>query len=198
MYKKIIKKLCITFNKDYWNDINNMNNIYVLNNDYYEDNNIHITSYMQSINYYYKNNYEDSNIMLEELNKLNKINKNKMNILLVHSPICLNDDNIKEVIKKYDLVLSGHMHNGLVIPYLDEKIKGNTGFISPNKSLFPKMSRGYIKGNNLIIISSGINKIHTKKLFFMNPLNLLFSIGYSIIDIKNKKCKFTTSYKYTK
>ena len=36
--------------------------------------------------------------------------------------------------KKVNLILSGHMHNGLILKKFDKR--GNVGFISPHKKLF--------------------------------------------------------------
>jgi len=92
-----------------------------------------------------------------------KTNKKHYNILLCHSPINISR---KEIIKDIDvdLVLCGHMHGGLVPNFLKPLLK-NIGFISPQKTLFPKCAYGNIKiDNKNIIITSGI-KVMSKSSF---------------------------------
>lgn len=197
-YRKEKKKYLTEFNEKYWNSINKLKNITIVNNSVYENKDLFVYGYTPSINYYYPK--EDKYQMLKELNLLDVSStaSNKLNICLIHSPMYLDDFKLKDKIKNYDLILSGHMHNGLVPPILDEIFKSTRGIISRDLKLFPKMSRGYIKENNLIIISPGINKINSYVLFMFNWINIFFPIGYNIINVKNKKCKFTTLYKYTK
>lgn len=66
------------------------------------------------------------------------------------------------------MILSGHMHNGLVFNFLDKLIKNNYGFISPNRKLFPNNARGIIKhkNNRFNIISGGIIKFQWCSRFF--------------------------------
>lgn len=194
MYINLHNKPVYSFNKIFWDSINKLDNIYVLDNKDYMDNNIFIKGYTQSIDYYYKNKYEDKNIMMNELNKINidKSPDNKLKLCLIHSPVRLNDKDIMLKLKNY-VVLSGHMHNGLILPLFDELFKGNRGVISPNKRLFPNMARGY---KNNVLISSGINKLHSKRIYILNIFNSLFPKNINVINIKNKKCKFSMTYKY--
>ena len=81
---------------------------------------------------------------------------NKLNVLLMHSPILIGEKTIKKELSKYDIVLSGHMHNGVVPPILDELFDNNIGIIAPNKKVFPKYARGIIKKDNITVISGGV------------------------------------------
>ena len=57
---------------------------------------------------------------------------------------------------KFDLVLTGHTHNGLT-PHF---IPGNFGFIQADHGLFAKIARNSFKcGNSEVIISGGITKL---------------------------------------
>lgn len=194
------KDIIYFYNDKFWNDINNIDRVYVLNNSYYSDGIIYVYGYTQSFDYYYKYNYEDNKQMLKEIDelKINNTPNDKLKICLVHSPICLTDNEISDKLKNYDLILSGHMHNGLMLPIIDEIFKNNRGIISPNKRLFPVLSRGIIESNNVIIISSGITKLSKKSTSFISWLNMLFPIGINMLKITNKKCRLTTSYKYHK
>jgi len=119
---------------------------------------------------YYHNpkNEESSNILIEDFNKnINKIDNNKLNILLCHSPIkILTKEVIKNIenLKNIDIVLSGHMHNGMIPNILDKVFPKNKGLIAPNRTLYPDNARGIKKitvDNKKItlLISGGITKI---------------------------------------
>lgn len=85
----------------------------------------------------------------------------KFNILLAHNPL---------FIKQYskwgaDLVLSGHMHGGIIrIPII------NVGIASPEKGVFPKYDAGkFKKGNTTMIVNRGIGTSSIGLRIFNNP-----------------------------
>ena len=132
-------------------------------------------------NYYYnKNKKEDINILKEEFNKIKIKNNNDFNILLVHSPRLINKlENIN-----FDLILSGHTHNGLFPTSLENKFKNNYGLISPRKILFPNYTRGKLNYDKSIhIISGGITKLSKTSRLFSN-FNFLFKSHIEYIKIK--------------
>ena len=147
----------------YFKDLK-IDNLYVLNNSYYIDKKVVINGYNMPRDYYYNSPQgEDAKAMYQDLLK----NKDKLyfsdklfNISLIHSPINLLDKDVSNYLKKCDLILCGHMHNGLVFKWLDKLIKNNYGLVSPSKGFFPNMARGYKKvGDSNIIISGGITKL---------------------------------------
>ena len=79
--------------------------------------------------------------------KLGKIDKTKYNILVAHNPL----EFASYVQTEYDLVLSGHIHGGVImIPLLG-------AVLSPNYTLFPKYYNGiYKKNDTTMIVSRGI------------------------------------------
>lgn len=180
-----------------WNIIKNIKNVYLLDNRGLKLNELYFYGFTQSSKYYSKNKKEDYKIMLEEINKYKILNipKNCFNILLMHSPICLKENKVENKLKKYDLILCGHMHNGIVPPIFDELIKNNIGLVAPNKSLFPKNARGIIKKDNIIIISSGINKLSRSVNFFIRIFNFIFPLGINYVILSNNK-EYKTSIKY--
>ncbi len=187
------KKYSKYYDYEFYNKINKLNNVYLLNNNSKIINDIYFYGYTQSFEYYYDNKLEDVNLMKLEIDKYDVSNtpKNKFNILLMHSPIHVDNKDIKSKLDNYDLILSGHMHNGVVLPIIDEIFKNNRGIIAPNKRLFPKNARGIIKDNNIIVISSGITKIAKYRF-----LDLFFPIGINYIVLTNKDNDFKTTYKY--
>ena len=89
-------------------------------------------------------------------------------ILVAHNPIFF---------KAYsewgaDLVLSGHLHGGIVrLPFVG-------GVVSPQVSFFPKYDKGmFTKGKSTLIVSAGLGK-HTIPIRLWNPAELV------VIDLK--------------
>lgn len=89
--------------------------------------------------------------------------KNQFQILIAHNP-----DYFEEYVKwGADLVVSGHVHGGLMkLPVLG-------GVISPKLTLFPKYDGGkYEKGNTTMILSRGLGT-HTLPIRIFNPGELV-------------------------
>ena len=120
------------------------------------------------------------------------MNPDKYNILLCHSPVNVLDDEVLEktkLLSNIDLILSGHMHNGMVPPILEKIWKGNSGIITPSKKLYPKAktTRGIIKKQNkVLIISGGITKLSFSSPEILHPFNEFYPMNMEIIDIEKK------------
>lgn len=186
------------FDNDFWDKISKIENVYLLNNNCKSFKDVYFYGFTQSFNYYYEYMNENKDLMLKEINEYGVCDRlpNKFRVLLMHSPICVNDDKIKEKLNNYDLILSGHMHNGVVPPVLDEIFDNNVGIISPGKKLFPKNARGIIKKDNIIVISSGITKLSKSAGKLFNRLNFLFPIGINYIEVTNEFVEYKKSIKY--
>ena len=92
-------------------------------------------------------------------NSLGECNKDEYNILLAHNPLFF-DSYVKW---GADLILSGHIHGGIVrLPYIG-------GLLSPERKFFPKYSHGqYDKRESSIIVNRGLGtKILMPRIF--NP-----------------------------
>lgn len=185
----------IILEEDYkfFNKLNDINNIYVLNNQSYEDENVFISGFTLPTNYYYNiEKHEDEDALLETLqnnfNLVTNLPKKKYKVALIHSPILLSEKKVIEKLKEYDLVLSGHMHNGLIPRILDKIIKNNYGLISPDKRLFAKNTRGKIKTKYYtIIITGGITKLSPSSTKILSKLNELYPISINKITVKGEK-----------
>ena len=87
----------------------------------------------------------------------------KYQILLAHNPVFM------DTYKTWgaDLILSGHLHGGVV------RIPKVGGIITPQFSLFPKYSGELtVEGETSIVVSKGLGT-HTIKVRFMNPAELI-------------------------
>lgn len=113
----------------------------------------------------------------------NKFDKKSFNIVLTHSPISIleySKINNKCVIDNTDLVVSGHMHNGLVPIFLQKFLKGR-GFVGPFKKLFINYCYGIYKvANTTFIINGAINTYVKNKV-----INSLFSAKATLIKISS-------------
>lgn len=110
-----------------------------------------------------------------------KMDEDKMNILLYHAP-----ENMQKRDNRYDLLLTGHMHNGILPNFLDQIIPGNRGLIAPISGLFPAYARGRYKvsENTTGIIASPITTITGLNEFKL--VRTLYKPGIQYVKIKRK------------
>ncbi len=95
--------------------------------------------------------------------KLGKIDDSYFNILLAHNPMYFD----KYAKWKPDLVLSGHVHGGLVrLPFIG-------GVIAPNMQLFPEYDGGrFTEGSSTMLLSRGLG-FHSVEFRMWNPGELV-------------------------
>lgn len=163
-------------NKQFFNKVSNIDNLYLLDNTNIIIDNINFIGLTHPIEFYFNesNNLEKFNNNIEKL----KTYKKYYNTLLCHSPVNVVNSN---KLNNIDLVLCGHMHGGVVPNFMRIFFK-NTGFINPDLRLFPKNVYGNIKRNNTnIIITSGIRVLPFKLI------NKLFNPEVVKINLTNKK-----------
>lgn len=173
-------------NNKWFLKLNNLKNVFVLDNEQLIDNNITFTGYTLAIEDKY---YDNPDRFLNDLKKLNfNLNKENYNILLCHSPQCIsNNKNIlnNKFIKEQDLILCGHMHNGMVPSFLDKIFRCNRGFIGPGIKILPKFARGLIRFNKTnLIISKGILKLSKHAPNILKFFNVFYPFEIEIIKIK--------------
>ena len=192
------------FDTKLYKNINNIKNVYLLDNNFYEDDNVFVVGYIQSYEYYHssknKTLIEDKDIMLKELKELHKkidLNSKKVNLLLVHSPVCINEPDIKKETEKYDYIISGHMHNGCVPPILYELWNSTRGIIAPSSKLFPKNERNTLrKKGDKLLVNGPLTMFHECVGVF-ERFNFLFPSYLSILNLTNDT-KFNTDKICTK
>lgn len=127
-----------------------------------EDANICITGLDLPLWYYRKTFLELLDVENLEV-FIGKADTDKFNILLAHDP---------DHFKAYagwgaDLVLSGHVHGGIV------GLGGNRGLISPKIRLFPRFCAGrYVLGSASMLVSRGLGN-HTINFRLNNPPEMM-------------------------
>lgn len=179
----------------YWHKmIKNNNNlkIHLLDNEIYETSNYRIIGYNQSRNYYIKQ--ENGDVLIKEMNEnFNDLKEDKYTILMCHSPLKINEKTLEQIkiINSVDLILSGHMHDGLLFPFF-KKLPTTIGLVSPEKKLFPANTRGrkeLIINNKkiVLIITGGIMKFSSTAPKFLQKLNPLYHNDMDIIEFDNVK-----------
>lgn len=207
-YKLVNNKIIFDYPKEFWDKVEKIPNVYLLNNKIYANSEIEFFGYCQPKDFYWSNIKEEKNekVILDDLNdkeiflKESKVPK----IGLIHAPSCMKHQKIVEKLKNFDIILSGHMHNGCVFPGIDELWKSDKGFISASKKLFPSNCRGRIIKNNKdritnIIISGGITIFSKCTPILLHPFNIIYPYHINQIIITNdKNLVKERTYKYEK
>lgn len=153
-----------------------ISNFYLLNETEITLNGITFFDFFLPLSYYVNKEHKEDLSLFYEYNKKRKRPKDdNFHILLCHSPNFLHQVNLNDI----DLIISGHMHHGLVPNILDHLWKSDQGLIGPHRQLFPRYTRGMVYYPTPHLISGGINKI-------VYPKNTLFSPHIEYITLKNK------------
>ena len=179
------KKRDYYLDKKWINELKKINNLFYLNNDYYEDDNTRFIGYVPPFRYYDKYN-EDKSLLIKDYKNKIKVDDDKYNIILFHSPIHILNDNI---IDNINLILSGHMHNGLTPNFIDKLWKSNTGLVGPHNTFFPKNARGIKKKiidekEVYMVISGGVTKVHEVSAKIFHFLDKFYMPEIDYITLK--------------
>ena len=108
--------------------------------------------------------FRKTNVFIEQIEeRIGKADSSKYQILLAHNPIYA--DTYLEW--GADLILSGHLHGGIV------RLPGLGGVITPQFRLFPKYSGELtVKEGKSVVVSKGLGT-HTIKIRFLNPAEMV-------------------------
>ena len=184
----------------FFNKLNELKNIYILDNDCYKDEFIYISGITLPNNYYYNITHEESSeVLVKHLTNnrklISKLPRELPKVILIHSPIKLTNKEVLNKLKEYDLILSGHTHNGMVPGILKSLFPKNKGLIAPNKTLFPEIAKGKIEVNQdnkkiTIIINGAITKLSSKSSKILSKLNIVYPISINKIIITKKRGKY--------
>ena len=184
----------------FFNKLNELKNIYILDNDCYKDEFIYISGLTLPNNYYYNITHEESSeVLVKHLTNnrklISKLPRELPKVILIHSPIKLTNKEVLNKLKEYDLILSGHTHNGMVPGILKSLFPKNKGLIAPNKTLFPEIAKGKIEVNQdnkkiTIIINGAITKLSSKSSKILSKLNIVYPMSINKIIITKKRGKY--------
>ena len=181
-------------NSVFFDRIRQLPNVQLLDNQVYEDENIYCLGYTQSPAYYKAKEgvSENLSVMLDELadlpeKYLYQLPKNKLKFALIHSPVFLDDPEVKFRLREFDYFVSGHMHNGVVPPVLDELLSSSRGIISPTKKWAPENSRNTLKtyADKLLVVGA-LTTFH-ECIKPLNKLNAFFPSYLAIMEFTSKK-----------
>ncbi len=167
----------------------NFKNVHVLNNETITLNNVAVSGLdtgMHSEEY-----YTEQIEALESFKKLLKpslteitreLAPDALNLLMVHSPRNI----LSEIDSIYNIILSGHMHNGILPNFLDKMIKGNRGLLAPiDYKPFIENARGeIITPESASFIASPLQVI--AKCHEYPLIKTLYKPGLSYIHVKNR------------
>lgn len=196
---------------DFFDDINDISNVYVLDNSFYEDNNLYVVGYTQSVSYYHTKNRasllkpgsENKEQMLKELSYLNpkllhNLPKNKIKLILIHSPVYLTNKEVLSELQEFDYFISGHMHNGCVPPILNELWNSSKGIIAPDRTLFPDNERNTLKKKEDKLLVNGPVVTFQECTGLLQIFNSFYPKYMSIMNFSSDKSYDTFKLHITK
>jgi len=146
------------------------------------ENELEFSAFNSSV-YYYLQHYEEPEIYEKEYNDTkNKMafNQDYFSILLTHDPKSiykLSEERGYSFVPNTDLVVTGHMHEGLTPEFL--KNKSGRGIISPNYNLFPEYAYGVREVGDTIFLVNGAVSSFVEIPF----INKLYGVNCTIIEL---------------
>ena len=173
-------------NKEFFNEINKIDNVYLLDNQVYQDDNVYITGFTISFPFYHEDNI---NLLINDLDNNKKIlepENDKLKLLMIHSPESLDEKEIFDKINKFDFIITGHMHNGCVPPIINEIWKSSTGIINPSKKFFTKNTRNTLNKKEDKILINGPVTTFSKLSGIFRIFNFLYPTYITIMKFSNK------------
>lgn len=168
-------------------------------NDKVVEDNIEFSAINNSV-YYYLQYKESSEFFEEEYNRREpkmKFSEDCFSILLTHDPKSiyrLSKEKGTCFVPNTDLVVSGHMHNGLTPNFAQKFMKGK-GILSPDYTFFPEIAYGvYEVADTIYLVNGAVSS------FVELPLiSKLYGVNCTIIELHPKEeilaKKLTYSYK---
>ena len=150
--------------------------------------------------YYYLQYKEQKEFFEQEYNLREpkmSFSKDTYSILLTHDPKSiyrLSKERGECFVPNTDLVVSGHMHNGLTPNFLQGMMKGK-GILSPDYTFFPEIAYGVKEvGDTIFLVNGAVSS------FVELPLvSKLYGVNCTIIELHPKEeiltKKLTYSYK---
>lgn len=170
-------------------ELSNIPNVFLLDDGEFENENHFVFGLTLPPIYYGENAnkcHENLDILKERLDSVKdrfaKLPAKKTKIFITHSPLFLTDPSIQEILKPFDFILAGHMHNGVVPPILQDFWRKKRGIFTPSKEFFKDQnSRIGLYGDKLITLGA-VTTIQPKTKI-LGPASGLFPIYLAVISV---------------
>ena len=184
----------IVRDKEFLKSLRQVPNLVLLDDEVYQDDDIFCFGYTQKKSYYTEdgvNFAENAEAQLEDLTKtlanLPEPPADKLKFALIHAPTHLQTPDIEFLLQPFDYILSGHMHNGIVPPVLDEFWLSQKGIISPTKKLFSGACRHTLETyDDKLIVVGPVTTFHAH-LGLLEKLNVFYPTYLTYLEISDKK-----------
>lgn len=188
-----------------FDEYDKLDNVYVLKDKSFTDDNIFIGGYMQKGDAYFsrENNREDAMNYYINLGSNQHLYKNlpsdKFKLFLTHSPEPIQSVINQDLLKDYNLIITGHYHNGVVPNFLEWLLPKNKGLLTPRRELLPKEARGIVKldTGTYLIYNGGWTKIPATAKGIYYPLDVFFNRDIDVTTVTNNY-EYYDSYVKTK
>ena len=179
-----------------WREIDNMPNVYVLNDRTYIDERIVFGGYRQkrlAYDHISKSRIEDCQSFYNDFQSYpylyEKLPNDLPKVLLTHSPEPIRDKNVEKLLSSYDVILTGHYHNGCVPSFLENIYPKGAGIVTPKLSFFPKNARGIFKldSGTYLVYSGGWIKMSNSAPRLLHPLDMLCNRQMDVTTLTSNK-----------
>ena len=147
------------------------------------ENELEFSAFNSSVHYYLQH-FEEAEIYEKEYNETKSkmsFNQDYFSILLTHDPKSiykLSEEKGSSFVPNTNLVVSGHMHDGLTPEFLKKPSFGR-GIISPNYSLFPEYAYGVKNIEDTIFLINGAVSTFVEIPF----ISKLYGVNCTIIEL---------------
>lgn len=187
-------------NTEFVKKVNALKNVFYLDNEAYEDKNIYVLGLTLSSSYYRllnsekdpKNPGENLDELLKNLDNLDQklithLPKNKLKFTLIHSPAHLDDYRVQSELSEFDYFISGHMHNGLVTPLVDEIWRSDRGIVNASRGVGAKNTRLSRKKLGKKMIIAGATTTWHESVGVFHKLNTLYPSYFLTLNFSKDK-----------
>ena len=177
---------------DICKEIKNINNLEVLSKNHIKTNDGFTFC---GLNFYDDSNYES---FISYMNKhIPNLDNETFNTLLSHNPKTIEPEIFDKLDNYYkyntDCIISGHSHNGLVSPSIDNILPGNHGFYLKAKGLFPSYTRGTFDCSEATecsyadytgVICPPLRTLPDRNIILRKANDILYTPGLQLIRVK--------------
>lgn len=197
MVKSENKKWSISENLEFYKELDKIPNLVYLRGlfETHFDDNITFSVLNMPAEWYRNREGNESKIVFEEtLNALDysRLKKSSFNVLLSHSPNRFIEKNKLissekfDILSYFDLILSGHNHDGMVPKFIQPLIKNQRGIVGPYLKFFQENAFGtWDNGETALILSGGVTKCadSSEVAFAKDFINSIYIPDVEQIDV---------------